>query len=224
MPATKIYVDKEEPRFVTVDFPSRESGREFYRLATKHGGFEFGAGSGGGSSDISFEFPSVSAAKAFVRDVSLSSSSAKMVHNQNPSREANVVIGGGLGVLLGGILLGLPGALVGGGIGAVLGSESGDTRRRALENPQRTPSVMGCDTEAQTLIFDRRVFNTVGEAQKWARANGFKSTKVDTNINTYRLRQKLPSAFLRGSFRTVTFRSGVQAVIGCPRMVRRKNG
>lgn len=135
---------------------------------------------------------------------------------ENPSREANIVIGGGLGVLLGGVLLGLPGALVGGGIGAVLGSERGDTR--ALENPRRrTPSFCGRDTQVQTLLFDRRVFNTAQEAQRWARGHGYKSTKVDVNINTYRLRQKLPSSFTRGSFRTIELTSGVKAVIGCPR-------
>lgn len=152
----------------------------------------------------------------------------KKSYEENPSREANVVIGGGLGVLLGGILLGLPGALVGGGIGAVLGSERGDTRRRALSNPEwpsfppfpgpgRLPSVQGCDTQVQTLIFDRRVFVAARDAQTWARRNGFKSTKVDANINTYRIRQKLPSVFLRDSFRTIPLSPGVQAVIGCPR-------
>jgi hypothetical protein len=61
---------------------------------------------------------------------------AKKKYQENPSREANIVIGGGLGVLLGGVLLGFPGALVGGGIGAVLGSERGDTRRRLSANPK----------------------------------------------------------------------------------------
>jgi hypothetical protein len=138
---------------------------------------------------------------------------AKRRYEENPSREANIVIGGGLGVLLGGIILGLPGALVGGGIGAVLGSERGDTRRRALDNQARCPR----GTQTQTLIFDRRVFNTAREAQTWARRNGFKSTKVDANINSYRLRQKLPSSFTRNSFRTIELTNGVQAVIGCPR-------
>jgi hypothetical protein len=66
---------------------------------------------------------------------------AKKKYQENPSREANVVIGGGLGVLLGGLLLGFPGALVGGGIGAVLGSERGDTRRRLSANPKSTVKV-----------------------------------------------------------------------------------
>jgi hypothetical protein len=54
----------------------------------------------------------------------------KRRYQENPSREANIVIGGGLGVVLGGLLLGFPGAFVGGGIGAVLGAERGDTRPR----------------------------------------------------------------------------------------------
>jgi hypothetical protein len=84
---------------------------------------------------------------------------AKKKYQENPSREANIVIGGGLGVLLGGVLLGFPGALVGGGIGAVLGSEQGDTRRRALENPNRRPGSI------PTLVL---VETSVGEVNEGA--------------------------------------------------------
>jgi hypothetical protein len=137
----------------------------------------------------------------------------KRSYQQNPSREANIVIGGGLGVLLGGVLLGFPGALVGGGIGAVLGSERGDTRRRLLENQARCPR----GTQVQTLIFDRFEFPTAQEAQRWARQHGYKSTKVDMTVTSFRLRQKLPSSFTRSSFRTIKLTNGVKAVIGCPR-------
>lgn len=81
-------------------------------------------------------------------------------YQENPSRGVNMALGGGLGVLLGGILLGFPGALVGGGIGAVLGSESGDTRRRALANPKAAGTVRVNRYSATYRIDDR----SIGEA------------------------------------------------------------
>lgn len=78
----------------------------------------------------------------------------KKSYQENPSREANIVIGGGVGVLLGGLLLGFPGALVGGGIGAVLGSERGDTRRR-LENPKAAGEIRVNHYSASYRIDDR---------------------------------------------------------------------
>lgn len=138
----------------------------------------------------------------------------KQKYEENPTRGVNMAIGGGLGVLLGGVLLGFPGALVGGGIGAVLGSERGDTRRRRelLENRRTCPR----GTQVQTLLFDRDKF-TRAEAIAWARRNGYVAHKIDTTANKYRLRQKAPSHFTRGSFRTIMLSDRVEAVIGCPR-------
>jgi len=132
-------------------------------------------------------------------------------YEENPSRGANMAIGGGVGILLGGLLLGLPGAIVGGGIGAVLGSEKGDTRRRLLDNQRCARG-----TQVQTLLFDRNRF-TRESAIAWARRNGYVAHKVDTTANKYRIRQRSPSYFTRGSFRTISLSDRVEAVIGCPR-------
>ena len=146
----------------------------------------------------------------------------KQKYEENPSREVNMAIGGGVGILLGGLLLGFPGALVGGGIGAVIGSERGDTgRRRLLENERTIHMERGSSRcprgmQMQTLLLDRRSFSRA-EAISWARRNGYAAHKVDTTANKYRLRQRPPSHFTRGSFRTISLSDRVQAVIGCPR-------
>jgi 8-oxo-dGTP pyrophosphatase MutT (NUDIX family) len=66
----------------------------------------------------------------------------------------------------------------------------------------------------QTLILDRATFNTLDEAKKWVTSHGFKIHKEpDITAKSYRFRQEDPSRFVRGSFRTVLIRSGVQAVV-----------
>lgn len=134
----------------------------------------------------------------------------KQKYEENPSREANTAIGAGVGVLLGAVLLGLPGAILGGGAGAVIGASRRPTR--LLENQRTCPR----GTQVQTLLFDRRSF-TRAEAIAWARRNGYRAHKVDTTANKYRLRQKSPSSFTSGSFRTISLSDRVEAVIGCPR-------
>jgi hypothetical protein len=130
---------------------------------------------------------------------------------QNPSREANTAIGAGVGALLGGVLLGLPGAILGGGAGAVIGSSRGDTRR-LLENQRRCP----VGTQVQTLILSKDHF-TRSQAIAWARRNGYRADKVDTTENNFRIRQQTPGRFTRGSFRTISLSGRVKAVVGCPR-------
>jgi hypothetical protein len=49
-----------------------------------------------------------------------------------------------------------------------------------------------------------------------------RASKVDTTSNYHRVRQESPTAFDRKSFRMVPFRSGVKAVVGCPKRRRRK--
>jgi hypothetical protein len=65
-------------------------------------------------------------------------------------------------------------------------------------------------TEVQTLIFDKDRFS-VASAKKWAAAHGFKSGDTDEKENTIRLRQRDPGEY--GSFRTIEFKPGVQAVV-----------
>ncbi len=72
-------------------------------------------------------------------------------------------------------------------------------------------------SDIQTLILSKSRFKTKGQASKWVRSHGFKTSKVDEKKNTFRYRQKEPSAFIEGSFRTITLTDGVKAVIGRPK-------
>lgn len=141
--------------------------------------------------------------------------SKRKSYEQNPTQNEDMAIGAGLGVLLGGVLLGFPGALVGGGVGAVIGSTYGTPHRRALDNPRCSRG-----TQVQKLIFSRGRFSR-NEAVTWARRNGFrgdeKSFALETNKNNHVIRLESPSRFTRDSFRTITLTDGVKAVIGCPR-------
>jgi hypothetical protein len=101
------------------------------------------------------------------------------------------------------------------------GGKKGPSQRRRLlsdktdprENRKPCKKEVEKATTVQTLIFDKAVF-TRSEAVKWARSHGFKSNKVDTTKTSYRLRQRNPGDFQRGSFRTISLRRGVKAVIG----------
>lgn len=90
--------------------------------------------------------------------------------------------------------------------------EQEDDALDALEANARCP----VGTEVQTLIFDPESFNKT-EAKRWAKDQGFKSSKVDETRDSYRIRQKDPRSYKKGSFRTIELASGVKAVVGCPR-------
>jgi len=64
--------------------------------------------------------------------------------------------------------------------------------------------------KVQTLIFSKDRFSRK-DAMKWAKAHGFKAAKVDEKENTFRLRQRDPDQF--GTFRTITFKPGIKAVV-----------
>lgn len=89
-----------------------------------------------------------------------------------------------------------------------------------LPEKQVKPST----TTVQTLIFDKEKF-TVAQAKAWAKENGFRSDKVDEPEagKTIRLRQKSPSAFQPGSFRTISLKSGIKAVVGRPNKKAKKS-
>jgi hypothetical protein len=71
-------------------------------------------------------------------------------------------------------------------------------------------------SQIQTLIFDRDMF-TPAQAKNWAVDNEFKTSKVDLQPNTIRLRQIAPSRFdSRYGFRTIQITDGVQATVGVP--------
>jgi hypothetical protein len=68
-------------------------------------------------------------------------------------------------------------------------------------------------TTIQTLIFSKRRY-TREQAARWLSEHGFHSRKIDETEDSLRFRQREPSEFQAGSFRTVPITGGIQAVIG----------
>lgn len=83
--------------------------------------------------------------------------------------------------------------------------------------PLRSVDMFQERTTIQTLIFDKKNFD-LKAATKWARDNNFKVTKTDETGTSFRIRQKNPGEFKPKSFRTITLRAGIKAVIGRPKM------
>jgi len=69
--------------------------------------------------------------------------------------------------------------------------------------------------QVQSLVFDREEF-TRAEARAWAKRHGYQHEGLDVKPGTYRIRQKHPRAFQSGTFRTIHFGSGIEAVVACP--------
>ena|GEM_PF-3128717 len=78
-------------------------------------------------------------------------------------------------------------------------------------------------TEIQTLILSKERFETREEATRWVRDHDFrvKQGAPDETEDSWRYRQREPSEFQAGSFRTITLTEGVKAVIGRPKEERR---
>ena len=68
-------------------------------------------------------------------------------------------------------------------------------------------------TSTQSLILSKDVFPTLAKARKWVEDHDFKTTKHDETDDTWRFRQFPPSKCQEGSFRTITLRKGVSAVL-----------
>lgn len=99
------------------------------------------------------------------------------------------------------------------------------TRSRVRRPPSavRTVRAPRCTVglEVQTLIFRKENFPRADRARSWARYHGFKVAKVDETEVSFRLRQREPSDFVPGSFRTIDMgSSGVRGVVGCPKRGR----
>ncbi len=72
-------------------------------------------------------------------------------------------------------------------------------------------------TRVQTILFDPKMFPP-DKARKWLSEHDFAVTKEpDITEGSIRFRQKPPGAFQEGSFRTITLRPGIKAVIGRPK-------
>jgi len=67
-------------------------------------------------------------------------------------------------------------------------------------------------TTIQTIILKKTNFNNTS-AKKWASSHGFKNSKIDENDTSFRFRQFEPSACKNNSFRTISLRTGVSAVV-----------
>lgn len=88
-------------------------------------------------------------------------------------------------------------------------------------------------TEVQTLIFDKKKFKTEASVRSWIKEHGFHVTSkaadpepvtkpgIDETETSWRVRQRPPSDFQEGSFRTITITDGVKAVIGKPKQTKR---
>lgn len=101
-------------------------------------------------------------------------------------------------------------------------------RVRANRGVEALPVRLPRSTQVQTLLFDSSLFN-VGQAKSWAKRHGFRYGSVDTGgarASFIRLRQIDPAQITEGSFRTIRFTDGIEAVIGMPKRgaKRRKNG
>lgn len=71
-------------------------------------------------------------------------------------------------------------------------------------------------TEIQTLIFHKSAYNKY-QAKLWAKDHDFKHYKVSEYEESFRIRQKDPKEFTEDTFRTINLKSGVKAVIACPK-------
>lgn len=70
----------------------------------------------------------------------------------------------------------------------------------------------------QALIFPKSTFDAV-EAFEWLGHYGYAPKKVEETGRSFRARLYPPTAFVKGSFRTISMGRGssaVRAVVGCP--------
>lgn len=88
--------------------------------------------------------------------------------------------------------------------------------RKGARRDTQAQKTCGLSTEVQALLLSRQFF-TEKEATSWIRRHGFRISKIDATENNWRFRQHPPSSFEAESFRTIRFRPGVEAVIGCPK-------
>ncbi len=75
---------------------------------------------------------------------------------------------------------------------------------------------VGKATVLQTLILAKDIFRTVAEAKKWISDHNFavKEGAPDETGTSYRFRQREPSEFRPGTFRTIDVTEGVKGVVG----------
>jgi phage gp29-like protein len=74
-------------------------------------------------------------------------------------------------------------------------------------------ALMAEATTVQTVVFDKAKYSAE-QATAWLQENGFKAAKKDETEESLRYRQREPGDFEDGSFRTITLKAGIKAVIG----------
>lgn len=72
----------------------------------------------------------------------------------------------------------------------------------------------------QTLTFTKDEFPRAASALAWARKHGYRASKVHSMLNHHRVRQESPGKFAVRSFRTIEFKRGIHAIVGCPKRKR----
>lgn len=75
-------------------------------------------------------------------------------------------------------------------------------------------AAAGPGSKVQSLIFAKDKYETPKDAKQWANDHGFKSAKVETTGESYRITQADPGAF--DHMRTIKLTEGVSAVVGFP--------
>jgi hypothetical protein len=88
-------------------------------------------------------------------------------------------------------------------------------RRSDPKRTRRGQRVCPVGTSVQSLVFSRDKF-TPDSARQWALKHRMSARKVHATNGSIRIRQRPPSSYVPGSFRTIDFAPGVKAVIGCP--------
>lgn len=80
--------------------------------------------------------------------------------------------------------------------------------------PEPATTAARKPTTVQTVILSKERFKTLEAAKKWVSDHDLHAAKVDETGTSYRFRQREPSEFVDGSFRTIELTTGVKAVIG----------
>jgi len=72
-------------------------------------------------------------------------------------------------------------------------------------------------TRIQSIIFSRKKGLSRGEAKSELREGGFRYMKIDITPKSYRFRQESPMHFNPKTFRTISIKPGMKAIIGVPK-------
>lgn len=69
-------------------------------------------------------------------------------------------------------------------------------------------------TTVQSILVSRARFPSLSGASRWVRSHGYSDDDADVSDDDWRFRQRAPTTFYPGSFRTIELTRGVKAVVG----------